>query len=74
MVRTAITLLHPVAPTSIENLIKFMGISEDIFSWDNEEKLIYDFIENPTNHKPTFLNPKEDFFVKHPSQYEEFAE
>ena len=74
MVRVAITLLHPVAPTSIEKLVKFMGIDEKIFSWKEEEKLIYDFIENPKNHKPTFLNPKEDFFVKHPSQYEETNE
>lgn len=70
MVRIAMLLLHPVAPTSVENLAEFMGINSDIFLWENEEKLIYDFIENPTNHKPKFLNPKEDFFVKHPSQYD----
>ncbi len=72
MVRIAMLLLHPMAPTSIEKLADFMGISHDIFSWANEEKLIYDFVNNPTNHKPTFLNPREDFFVKHPSQYENF--
>ena len=71
MVRVAMLLLHPMAPTSVENLANFMGISHDIFKWENEEKLIYDFIENPENHKPTFLNPREDFFVKHPSQYTE---
>lgn len=70
MVRVAMLLLHPVAPTSVEKLADFMGINHDIFKWENEEKLIYDFIENSKNHKPTFLNPKEDFFEKHPSQYE----
>ncbi len=70
MVRVCMTLLHPVAPASVEALADFMGISYDIFSWANEEKLIYDFVDNPTNHKPKFLEPKTDFFVKHPSQYQ----
>ena len=71
MARVAMLLLHPIAPTSVEKLADFMGISHDVFKWENEEKLIYDFILNPENHKPTFLNPREDFFVKHPSQYVE---
>ena len=70
MVRVAMLELHPVAPFGVENLAKFMGISDDIFNWKNEDKLIYDFIDNPKNHKPTFLNPREDFFCKHPSQFE----
>lgn len=68
MVRVAMTLLHPYAPTSIEKLADFLGINYDIFSWKNEDKLIYDFIKNPANHKPQFLKPKQDFFVRHESQ------
>ncbi len=71
MVRVAMLLLHPYSPQSIEELAKFMGISFDIFEWKNEDKLIYDFIENPKTHKPKFLEPRQDFFVKHSSQYEE---
>ena len=70
MVRVAMLELHPVVPVGIENLAEFMGINKDIFKWENEDKLIYDFIESPEHHKPKFLNPREDFFVKHPSQFE----
>ena len=72
MAKIAMVLLHPIAPSSTENLAKAFGASDDIFSWDKIDAPIYDFIENPTNHKPMFLEPKQDFFKKHPSQIEEF--
>ena len=72
MAKIAMVLLHPIAPSSTENLAKAFGASDDIFSWDKIDAPIYDFIENPTNHKPLFLEPKQDFFKKHPSQIEEF--
>lgn len=72
MAKVAMVLLHPIAPSSTENLAKAFGVSDDIFSWDKIDAPIYEFIENPTNHKPMFLEPKQDFFKKHPSQIEEF--
>ncbi len=71
MVRVAVMLLHPVAPSSTENLVDFLKLDRGIFSWSNEEKLVYDFMADPKNHKPNFLEPKQDFFKKHPSQLEE---
>ena len=68
MVRIAMLLLHPVAPSSTEKLAEFLKVDKAIFSWANEEKTIYDFMEDPQNHKPNFLEPKQDFFKKHPSQ------
>ena len=72
MAKVAMVLLHPIAPSSTENLAKAFGACEDIFSWDKIDAPIYDFIENPENHRPMFLEPKQDFFKKHPSQIEEF--
>ncbi|MBR2468016.1 MAG: class I tRNA ligase family protein [Clostridia bacterium] len=70
MARVALTLLHPIAPESVEKVAEFLKLDSSIFSWDNIEKEIYAFVENPTNHKPTFLEPKVDFFTKPSWQFE----
>ena len=72
MAKVAMVLLHPIAPSSTENLARAFGASEEIFSWDKIDAPIYEFINKPENHKPMFLEPKQDFFKKHPSQIEEF--
>ena len=71
MVRVAVLMLHPVAPKSTENLVDFLKLDRAIFSWANEDKLVYDFMANHKDHRPNFLEPKQDFFKKHPSQLEE---
>ena len=62
MAKVAMVLLHPIAPSDTEALARAFGASEDIFSWDTIDEPIYKFIENPTNHKPMFLEPRQDFF------------
>ena len=64
-------LLHPVVPKSTENLAEFLKADKKIFSWDNIDAPIYDFVDTPQEYKPNFLEPKQDFFKKHPSQLEE---
>ena len=64
-------LLHPVTPKNTENLAKFLNLHSSVFRWDNIDAPIYDFVENPTEYRPNFLEPKQDFFKKHPSQLEE---
>lgn len=71
MCKVAMVLLHPVTPKNTENLAKSLGVSDNIFSWDKIEEPIYEFFDNPKSHKPMFLEPKQDFFKKHPSQLEE---
>ena len=68
MVKIAMVLLHPVAPKGTENLAEFLKLSKDVFSWDKIDEPIYAFVENPENYVPTFLEPRQDFFKKHPSQ------
>lgn len=69
MCKVAMVLLHPIAPNSCEKLAEFLKVNNKIFSWDNIEKPIYEFIENKENYQPNFLEPKQDFFKKHPSQF-----
>ena len=68
MCKIAMVLLHPFAPVSTENLAKFLKLDRNVFSWDNIEAPIYMFVNDKNNYKPEFLEPKQDFFKKHPSQ------
>ena len=70
MAKVAMVLLHPVVPKSVENLAEFLNVDKRVFSWDSIDDPIYNFVENPQNYKPNFLEPKQDFFKKHPSQLE----
>ena len=66
--KVAMVMLHSVAPKGIENLAKYFGCSEDVFSWDRINEPIYNFFETKEHHKPKFIEAKFDFFKKHPSQ------
>lgn len=74
MCKVAMVLLHPVVPQSVENLAKSLGVSDNIFSWDKIEQPIYEFFENKEHHRPMFLEPRQDFFKKHPSQLDDIDE
>lgn len=69
MSKVAMVLLHPIAPNSCNNLAKFLKLSENVFSWDKIEQPIYEFVKDKNNYRPEFLEPKQDFFKKHPSQF-----
>lgn len=66
--KVAMVMLHAVAPSGIENLADYFGVSHDIFVWDRANEPIYNFINDKENHKPKFIEAKFDFFKKHPSQ------
>jgi len=71
MVRVATLLSHPVVPTGTEKTVEYLGLNkEKFFNWEHAFNGIYDFIDDDKqNHKVTELKEKEDFFVKHPSQF-----
>ena len=70
-IKVALVLLHPVAPAGTENLAKMLGTSESIFDFNRILEPIYNFFEDgKENHRPEFIEPKFDFFKKHPSQFE----
>lgn len=68
MCKVAMVLLHPITPVACENLANFLNLSEDVFSWDEIECPIYNFVKNKKCYKPNFLEPRQDFFRKHPTQ------
>ena len=70
MIRVATVLSHPVVPFGTEKTCEYLNIDSDtFFSWDNIFKDIYELIDDKENHKLVTLKEKEDFYVKHPSQF-----
>ena len=66
VVRVAITLFHPIAPEGCEMIRGYLNTDERIWDWRHIFEPIDFFIE--PDHKLLFLEPRVDFFSKHPSQ------
>lgn len=69
-IRVAITLLHSFAPIGCEKIREFMNLNEKIWDWTYIFEDYNAFIEDTENHNLKFLEPKVDFFTKHPTQFE----
>lgn len=67
-VRTALTLIHPIAPNGCEIVREYLNVGEEIWNWDNIFNPIYVLIDNKDTHKLKYLEPRVDFFQKHESQ------
>ena len=67
-VRTALTLIHPIAPHSCEMVREYLNANEKLWNWDYIFEPIYTFIGNALTHKLKYLEPRVDFFEKHKSQ------
>ena len=70
MVRTATVLVHPIAPKGTEMVREYLNFGDDFWNWERIFQTLYDFMADPPNHKLKFLEPRVDFFEKHPSQIE----
>ena len=68
MVRVAALLMHPIAPEGTEKIREYLKVDESFWSWDNAFSPIYEFMKSPENHELKLLEPRVDFFGKHPSQ------
>lgn len=68
MVRTATVLMHPIAPEGTEMILEYLNIDESFWNWDKIFQPIYSFMDNRQEHNLKFLEPRVDFFKKHPSQ------
>ena len=70
MLKVAAVLSHPVVPSGCEKICDYLNVDpEKFFSWDNIFADIYDLVEDKENHSLKELKEKEDFYVKHPSQF-----
>ena len=67
MIRTAAVLLHPMAPKGTEMILEYLQLDKSFWSWDKIFDTIADFTDGK-DHKLKFLEPRVDFFTKHPSQ------
>ncbi|MGN0642519.1 MAG: class I tRNA ligase family protein [Huintestinicola sp.] len=70
MIRTAAVLLHPLAPQGTEMVRDYLNMGEDFWTWDRIFDTMQDFCGNEP-HKLKFLEPKVDFFKRHPSQFKQ---
>lgn len=70
MVRVACLLSHPIAFAGTELVYDYLNVNANFWNWDHAFEDIYFFLANPTSHKLKFLEPKIDFFQKHPSQFQ----
>lgn len=68
IIRTAAVLLHPMAPNGTEMILEYLGLDESFWSWDRIFDTIADFTGGK-EHKLKFLEPRVDFFKRHPSQF-----
>ena len=66
MVKTAAVLLHPFAPEGTARLQAYLGIGDELWDWANIKEPLAFFIRE--GHAFKFLEPRVDFFLKHPSQ------
>ncbi len=46
----------------------YLRLGEELWSWDRIFEPIYAFMDRPEEHNLEFLEPRVDFFKKHPSQ------
>lgn len=68
IIRTAAVLLHPMAPRGTEMILEYLQLDESFWSWDR----IFDTMSAFTgekDYKLKFLEPRVDFFKRHPSQF-----
>lgn len=68
MIRTAAALLHPMAPKGTEMILEYLQLDKSFWSWEKIFDTIGSFTEGK-DHKLKFLEPRVDFFTRHPSQF-----
>ena len=68
MIRTAAVLLHPMAPKGTEMILEYLQLDKSFWSWDKIFDTIASFTDGK-DHKLRFLEPRVDFFTRHPSQF-----
>lgn len=72
IIRTAAVLLHPFAPSGTKMIHEYLMLDEsvDFWSWDYIFDGFDKLLSGEKEHKIKFLEPRVDFFKRHPSQFE----
>lgn len=74
MVKTATVLMHPIAPEGTEMIVEYLNLDKYFWNWDSIFEPIYSYMDNPQEHMLKLLEPRVDFFIKHPSQIKQSDE
>ncbi len=67
--KTAALMMHPFVPSGCERIRKQLNIDERFWSWTYAFDDLYVLMDDPETHQPVVLQPREDFFARHPSQF-----
>lgn len=70
-VKVALTLLHPIVPSSCEKAKNYLNLNDSLWSWDHIFDHIQVHMDDQENHELTFIEARFDFFKKHESQLKE---
>lgn len=68
-VKAIAALVHPIAPTGCEMVQEYLNVDDRIFNWEYIFEPLEAIIEDASNHKLKFLEPKVDFFKKPACQF-----
>ncbi len=66
VIRVCTALFHPIVPEGCDMIRQYLGADERIWDWEYIFRPLEHFFG--TEHSFKFLEPRVDFFVKHPSQ------
>lgn len=66
-VKVSLTLLHPVVPSSSENVQAYMQLNDTLWSWDHILEPIQTHYDDSEDHTVKEIPAKFDFFANHPS-------
>lgn len=69
-VKVALTLLHPIVPSSCEYARTQLHLTENLWSWDHIFEPITACMSDEKTHHIENIPPKFDFFKKHDSQFD----
>jgi methionyl-tRNA synthetase len=68
MTRVATVLVHPIAPRGAELLAEYFNMTDSFFDWAYIFEPVRFFVADSDKHRLKFLEPRFDFFPRHPSQ------
>ena len=57
-----------IAPLGTEMIRDYLNMGEDFWSWERIFEPIHAFMDDPATHELKSLEPRVNFFEKHPSQ------
>ena len=62
-----------MAPRGTEMILEYLQLDESFWSWDRIFDTMADFTDGE-DHRLKFLEPRVDFFKRHPSQFAQTEE